>query len=50
MKGELSEYNGMVTSGSRIVIPETLRADILDRIRDGHQGLTECWERADASV
>lgn len=50
MKSELSEYNGMVTRGSRIVIPETLRADILDRIHDGHQGLIKCRERANASV
>jgi len=49
-KSELSEYDGMVIRGSRIVIPGTLRTDILDRIHDGHQGLSKCRERANASV
>lgn len=37
---ELSEYDGMVVRGSHIVIPGTLRADILERIHSGHQGLS----------
>ncbi|KAA8578257.1 hypothetical protein FQN60_018737, partial [Etheostoma spectabile] len=36
--------------GSRMVIPDVLRTDILDRIHDGHQGLSKCRERAHASV
>uniref|UniRef100_A0A3Q1EIG7 Gypsy retrotransposon integrase-like protein 1 n=1 Tax=Acanthochromis polyacanthus TaxID=80966 RepID=A0A3Q1EIG7_9TELE len=50
VKSELSEYNGIITRGSRILIPSTLRTDILDRIHDGHQGLTKCRERANTSV
>uniref|UniRef100_A0A8C5D830 Gypsy retrotransposon integrase-like protein 1 n=1 Tax=Gouania willdenowi TaxID=441366 RepID=A0A8C5D830_GOUWI len=33
-----------------IVIPRTLRAEILQKIHDGHQGLTKCRDRANASV
>ena len=40
----------MVVRGSRIVIPGTLRADILERIHDGHQGLSKCRDRANAAV
>jgi transposase InsO family protein len=50
MRDELSEYGGMVVRGSRIVIPGTLRADILERIHDGHQGLSKCRDRANAAV
>lgn len=44
VKSELSEYNGMVTRGNHILVPQAQRADILDRIHDGHQGLTKCRE------
>lgn len=50
VKSELSEYNGIVTRGCRMLIPPSLRGDILDRIHDGHQGLSKCRERANASV
>ncbi|XP_039610078.1 uncharacterized protein K02A2.6-like [Polypterus senegalus] len=49
-KNELSEHNGILTRGSRMLIPDVLRADILNRIHDGHQGLTKCRERARISV
>ncbi len=38
LKNELSEQNGILTRGSRMLIPEVLRADILNRIHYGHQG------------
>lgn len=50
IRSELSEYNGIVTRGCRMIIPNPLRANILDRIHDGHQGLTKCRERANTSV
>ena len=50
IRNELSEHNGIIIRGNRMVIPDVMRADILDRIHDGHQGLTKCRERAHASV
>lgn len=40
----------MLIRGSRIVIPQSQRADILQKIHDGHQGLTKCRDRAKSSV
>ena len=36
--------------GSRIVIPHSLRQDILKRIHTGHQGITKCRDKAKQSV
>lgn len=33
-----------------MIIPSPLRADVLDRIHDGHQGLSKCREQANTSV
>lgn len=49
VRGELSEIDGLVIRGNRIVIP-TERKVILARIHDGHQGLVKCRERAYQSV
>ncbi len=48
--GELSELDGLVIRGSRIVIPAGVREMILERIHDGRQGLVKCRERAFQSV
>ena len=36
--------------GSRVVIPASLRVDLLDRIHAAHQGISKCRERAKHSV
>ena len=50
VRGELSEMDGLVVRGSRIVVPTEMRKAILERIHDGHQGLGKCRERANQSV
>lgn len=40
----------MLIRGSRIVIPQSERADIIQKIHDGHQGLTKCRDRAKSLV
>ena len=50
VRGELSEHLGLLTRGSRIVIPDRLRADTLSKIHEGHQGINKCRERANISV
>ncbi|KAK0146758.1 hypothetical protein N1851_013875 [Merluccius polli] len=50
VKAELSEHNGLVLRGCRIVVPQSMREEILQKIHQGHQGLVKCRERACSSV
>ena len=50
IRSELSVCNGLLVKGDRIVIPYTTRKEILERIHDGHTGITKCRERANQSV
>ena len=46
VSAEISIQQGLLLRGSRILVPQSLRQDILARIHDGHQGITKCRERA----
>lgn len=46
----LSTSKGLLLYGDRIIIPHSMRGDILNRLHDGHQGITKCRERARMSV
>ena len=48
--GELSVQQGLLLKGTRLVIPTTLHLDILDKLHEGHLGITKCRERAKRSV
>ena len=37
VKDDLSEFGGLLVRGIRIVIPHSLRKDILSRVHDGHK-------------
>ena len=43
----LSIKNGLITCGNRIIVPKEMRAEMLQYIRDGHQGKERCvlWAR-----
>ena len=41
-KDELSVENGLLTKGSRLLIPSTLRRKTLELIHKGHQGIKKC--------
>ena len=47
---ELSVEEGLLLRGCRIVIPTSMRQDILERLHSGHQGIVKCRARARQSV
>ena len=49
-RAELSVEDGILLFTSRIVIPQSLRPEILEKIHEGHQGMNKCKERARQSV
>ena len=42
IQDELSVVHGLLLKAERIVIPTSLRLEMLDRIHEGHQGVTKC--------
>ena len=47
---ELTVEKGLLMRGSRVVIPPALRAGMLSKLHDGHQGIVKCRERAKNSM
>src|SRR5258705_9116831 len=47
---EISIVDGLVNKNGRILIPAPLRREILNRLHEGHQGITKCRRRAAESV
>lgn len=50
LSGELCVQNKLLLNGIRIVIPKSLRAEILKKLHEGHLGITKCRERDRQSV
>ena len=50
VRGDLSVTDGKVIYRNRLVTPPVLQSEVLERIHDGHQGITKCRERANLSV
>lgn len=48
--GNLTVHNGLLLKGRRLVIPSSLRHDILIHLHDGHQGIGKTKENASNSV
>ena len=41
---------GLLMRNNRIVIPSSLRSDMLDKLHTGHQGIIKCRRRPQQSV
>ena len=50
VKSELSVNNGILLRGKGLVIPPTMRQEMLSKIHSGHQGINKCLQRAKCSV
>ena len=50
VSSELTIQHGILMRNNRMVIPSSLRQDILARLHTGHQGITKCRQRASQSV
>lgn len=49
-KAEMSLVDGIVTYRDRIVVPRSIRRDVLEILHESHQGLTKCLKRAQAAI
>ncbi|MCY3930012.1 MAG: RNase H-like domain-containing protein, partial [Acidobacteria bacterium] len=47
---ELTVVHGLLMRGTRIVIPVSMHMEILEKLHEGHQGITKTRERAKQSV
>ena len=47
---DLSVEDGLVTKGSRLLIPSTLHRNVLEQIHEGHQDMEKCMLKARESV
>ena len=45
-RDELSEADGIILKGEKIVIPHTLRKEMLEKIHSSHLGMVKCKQRA----
>ena len=45
-KDDLSVVHGLLLKAERIVIPTAISLEMLDRVKEGHQGVTKCRARA----
>ena len=49
-RGNITLHGGLLLRGRQIIIPPTLRPDVLRRLHDGHQGVTKTRANAVSSV
>lgn len=50
IRGELSEWNGLLVKGERLTIPHSMQKEVLQKIHEGHLGINKCRERVNQTV
>ena len=49
-RGQLTIVQNVLLKSSRVVIPSSVHLEVLNKIHEGHQGITKCRERAKQAV
>ena len=49
-RGEMTVQQGLLMKDNRLVIPVSTRLDVLDKLHEGHQGITKCRERESQDI
>ena len=49
-RNELSIDDGMIFKGERIIVPESMKNEVLQKLHTGHQGIIKCQSRAKSCV
>ena len=49
-RGELTVVQNLLVKDSRIVVPSAMRLEVMDKIHEGHQGISKCRARAKSAV
>ena len=50
VRNSLTLHNGLLLYNSRIVVPQSLQEETMDKIHEGHQGIERCRMRINSSV
>ena len=50
VQNQLSVCDGLLSMGSRIILPSSMRQEILGKVHDGHLGVNKCLHRAAMTV
>ena len=50
LSSEITVQRDILVRGSRLIIPDKLRREMIERIHEGHQGIVKCRERAKAAI
>ena len=50
LRDDISVEDGLILFGSRVIVPESLRGNILQQIHGGHFGMEKCKLRAKSCV
>ena len=45
-RGDITEIDGVLVKGPKVIIPKTLQGDMLKKIHEGHLGIEKCQARA----
>ena len=45
-RDEISSFDGLLLKAQKLIVPQSMRKEMLDRIHESHQGIVKCKQRA----